>query len=135
MDDFLWGALRASLHLLIFGGTIAIIGAYVLLKDKIVFVDPEEAGEAQPTTAILGKDSGSMKELDGRYVVAVRNSARTAALDGRTDEARALQRELERMAKGEPLPGTDAEDLPALLKQLRKEYRFEKRRLAPRQGP
>jgi serine/threonine protein kinase len=146
LDDFLWSCLRASLHLLIFGVAAGILFVSYLLKDKIVIGDKDSAVEEPAIPAeILGKlpeapmlpETGSapiskpiplpqqdaLASLNSEYQTSVQNEASAALEKVRLDELPFIQKELQRIQKGEPLPETDEADLPASLKQLRDDYR------------
>jgi hypothetical protein len=61
--------------------------------------------------------------LNAEYRTAVQAEA-TAALDQvRLNDLPFIQQELQRLQNGEPVPDTDAADLPATLKRLRDDYR------------
>lgn len=158
LDDLLASALRISLHLLIFGGTIAVIVAFVLLKDKIVFDSPEDSEEVTetqertpapppvvprsvpvpvqmpvpippPPAQTAPPPQDPLTALDAQYREAVQREA-AAALEGtRLNDMPFLQRELQRMQRGEAMPATDEPDLPASLKRLRDTYRQERAKL------
>ena len=153
MDDFLAATLRVSLHLVIFGGTLAIIAAFFLLKDKVVFENPDEVEDApamekgaaaepaspptkprtasKPATAPRQKPRSppdSVAALNAQYREAVQQAA--AALEGtRRNDMPFLQRELQRLQSGLAIPATDEPDLPPSLKKLRSNYRAERARL------
>lgn len=153
LDDLLWSVLRTSLHLVIFGGTLAVIAAFLLLKDKIVFeaqddfedepeavVEPPKKVSApapvMPTLRPVAPPApppaaapDPVEALDAQYREAVQREA-AAALEGtRLNDMPYLQRELQRLQREEPMPATDEPDLPASLKRLRDAYRQDRAKL------
>jgi hypothetical protein len=131
IDDFLWSLLRASLHLAIFGGTILILGAYFLLKDKVIWVDPEAQRDQQVAAGQLPTGAETVVELNSLYERAVSNQLKAAIAQGNGDDVTVLQRELRRLDQRLPLPPQDEQDLPFKLKQAREIYRQERARLMP----
>lgn len=146
LDDFLWSCLRASLHLMIFGVAAGILFVSYLLKDKIIIGDRETATEEPAFPAeVLGKlpDAPMLPErtstqiskpielpvadplakLNAEYQNAVQNEASAALEKVRLDDLPFIQKELQRIQSGEPLPTTDEAVLPASLKRLRDDYR------------
>jgi len=156
LDDFLWSCLRASLHLSIFAVAAGIIFVSYLLKDKIVIEDEDEPArkEADLPGEMLGKLPGvptlpqasnapmmapislpaasdPLSPLNAEYRVAVQNEATNALEKVRLDDLPFIQKELQRIQNGEPVPEADEADLPASLKQLRADYR-QKRAALPK---
>lgn len=155
LDDFLWSCLRASLHLTIFAITAGIIFVSYLLKDKIVIGDkddkpreePAMPGEmlgklpaapqlTQPSTAPMSAPLTLPKpdpraEMDRQYQAAVQKAAAEALDKVRLNDLPFLQKELQRLQSGEPLPASDEAGTPPVLKQLRDQYRQQSASLAP----
>jgi tRNA A-37 threonylcarbamoyl transferase component Bud32 len=146
LDDFLWSCLNASLHLLIFGVAAGIVFVSYLLKDKIVIGDagttheepaipadilgklPEAPILSEPSTAPMTKPivlptADPLAELNASYQAAVQKEASAALEKVRLDELPFIQKELQRLQQGAPMPDSDEADLPAALKQLRDDYR------------
>ena len=154
LDDFLWACLRASLHLMIFGVAAGILFVSYLLKDKIIIGDQDSAIEEPAIPAeVLGKlpDAPMLPEstgvptskpielpaaapvakLNAEYQTAVQNEASAALEKVRLDDLPFIQKELQRIQKGEPLPEMDDADIPASLKRLRDDYRRKRAEIGP----
>lgn len=154
LDDFLWACLRASLHLTIFGVAAGILFVSYLLKDKIIIGDHDSATEEPAIPAeVLGKlpDAPMLPEspstpmsksiklpaadpfaaLNANYQTAVQNEASAALEKVRLDDLPFIQKELQRIQNGEPLPATDEADIPASLKRLRDDYRRQRAAIVP----
>jgi serine/threonine protein kinase len=154
LDDFLWACLRASLHLMIIGLAAGILFVSYLLKDKIILSDRDSATEEPAIPAeVLGKlpDAPMLPEfpskpmsksielpaadpfatLNANYQTAVQNEASKASEKVRLNDLPFIQKELQRIQKGEPLPATDEADLPDSLKRLRDDYRRQRAAIAP----
>jgi len=81
-----------------------------------------------PAPAPAGPDP--MVALNAQYRAAVQAEA-TAALDQvRLNELPFIQQELQRLQNGDPVPDSDAADLPPSLKRLREDYRQKRASLA-----
>lgn len=155
LDDFLWSCLRAGLHLTIFAITAGIIFVSYLLKDKIVIGDKDDKPRAEPAMPgeILGKLPAAPQltqpstppmsapltlpkpdpraELDRQYQAAVQKAAAEALEKVRLDDLPFLQKELQRLQSGGQMPGTDEDGTPAVLKQLRDQYRRQSAAITP----
>lgn len=154
LDDFLWACLRASLHLMIIGVAAGILFVSYLLKDKIIISDDDSATEEPAIPAeVLGKlpDAPMLPESPGKpmsksielpaadpfatlnanYQTALQNEASEALEKVRLDDLPFIQKELQRIQKGEQPPATDEADIPASLKRLRADYRRQRAAIAP----
>jgi hypothetical protein len=69
--------------------------------------------------------------LNAKYQIAVQNEASEALEKVRLDDLPFIQKELQRIQKGEPPPATDEADLPDSLKRLRDDYRRQRAAIAP----
>ena len=67
--------------------------------------------------------------LDNQYRQAIQNEAAYALEGVQLKEMPFLQRELQRLQRGDPLPLVDEPDLPPRLKMMREKYREERAKL------
>jgi hypothetical protein len=89
--------------------------------------------EAESTATYLREAQtpfeGLVRELDGKYDIALERALESSNRAGLLEESVALRDERKRVADGPGVPATDATGDPELLRQLRTTYRAERRKL------
>jgi hypothetical protein len=124
------------LHLLIIGGTVLLLGALILFKDRIVFEDPEDSDSSPASSSSKPVEEAptppakkarppakALPPKEARYRSVLQRELTAAREAKRVDDVPHLRRELQRVQGGRGVPTEDEANLPAVLKRLREDYR------------